>query len=667
MEDSRPNLTGEQAGERPDHVWLVQLRWFSFIGVLEIRLRWFAAAGVLVSTFVLDNILNLPIAAWPLYAIGLSMFVYNFILRRYLEQRFTYPTRVSGYDYQSLLQFYWRGLERENLAEAASFDRFVQAQLSLDWLAMILLVHFTGGVTSPLLFFFVFHLIVASALLSRFACYLFATIAALVVAALALLEYSGTISHWSIGMISEPLHENWLYVAAVLVFFAVSMYISVYLATTLTRFLRQRDEQLLRLQQSLSDAYQLIQTLYSVTKTVSSTLNLGEVLDLVAESAAKAMQVRASAIMLVGESDTIVDTVASFGLSDQYLNASPNDVDQIHCASRSLSTGQPTIIRDTSKEEGLLCVEAARAEGLASVLCVPLLIRNKAEGVLCVYSSQPDQFIERDAEFLAALASAGATAVENARAYEALETADKVKSDFLRMVTHEFRSPLSSVQSMLRLLELGIVDTLTDGQRDLVQRSQRRISHMMALVNDLLELAAGKMEVLQGKQQTVDLGIIIAQVTELFQPKALENGIQYAIELGTEPLLLSGYADSLERMVMNLVSNAVKYTPGGGAVAVKAWCEAGTINLEVSDTGIGIPEDALSRVFTEFYRARNARDLDVEGTGLGLVLVQDVVEQHGGKISVHSRVGEGSTFTVSLPQESSRARQARDPRGTRKD
>ena len=118
---------------------------------------------------------------------------------------------------------------------------------------------------------------------------------------------------------------------------------------------------------------------------------------------------------------------------------------------------------------------------------------------------------------------------------------------------------------------------------------------------------------------------------------------------------------------MNLVSNAVKYTPGGGAVEVKAWSEAGTIKLEVSDTGIGIPEDALSRVFAEFYRARNARDLDVEGTGLGLVLVKDVVEQHGGKISVHSRVGEGSTFTVSLPQDSSRARQARDPHGTRKD
>ena len=651
MEDSKPTLSDWQASERPDHVWLVQLRWFSVIGVLEIRLRWIAAAGVLASTFVLDNVLNLPVATWPLYAIGLCMLVYNFFLRRYLEQTFTYPTRASGYDYQSLLQFYWRGLEREDIAESASFDRFVQAQLSLDWLAMILLVHFTGGVASPLLFFFVFHLIVASALLSRFACYLFASIAAVAVAALALLEYSGLISHWSIGLISEPLHQNGLYLAAVLVFFVVSLYMSVYLATTLTRFLRQRDEQLLRLQKNLSDAYELIQTLYNVTRTVSSTLNLNEVLDLIAQSAAKAMQVRASAIMLVGEGGVLVDTVASFGLDDRHLNAGPVDVNKLQYASEALSTGQPTIIRDTSKEDRLFDPEAAQAEGNASLLCVPLLIRNKAEGVLCVYSDRPNQFIQGDAEFLAALASAGATAVENARAYEALEIADRAKSDFVRMVTHESRSPLSSVQSMLRLLELGIVGALTDKQRELVERSQRRISHMLALVNDLLELASGKMEVLQGKQQAVDLGDLIVRVTESFQPRALENELHFSVELGAEPLRLSGFEDNLERMVTNLVSNAVKYTPGGGTVSVKARSEAGQIILEVSDTGIGIPEDALPRIFSEFYRAQNARSLDVDGTGLGLALVKDVVELHGGQISVRSQVGAGSTFRVSLPRE----------------
>jgi signal transduction histidine kinase len=651
MENSQPALSDPQGSDELNHAWLVQLRWFSFIGVLEIRLRWFAAAGVLIGTWILDSVLDLPIPNWPLYVIGLCMFIYNYLLHRYLERTFTYPTRVSDYDYEGLLQFYWRGVERKGIAEAASFDRFVQVQLSLDWIAMILLVHFTGGVTSPLLFFFVFHLIVASALLSRAACYLFATLAVLAVALLALLEGTGIIPHYSIGLISESVHHNGLYIAAILFQFTTSMYMTVYLATTLTKFLRQRDEQMLRLQQSLSDAYQLIQTLYNVTKTVSSTLDLNEVLDLVAQSAAEAMQVRACSIMLVGRTGTRIDTVASFGLSDQYLNAGPIDLDQTHYVSETLAMGQPTIVGDTSKDDRLLYPEATRAERIASILCVPLLIRNRAEGVICVYSDQPGHFIERDAEFLAALAGAGATAVENARSYEALQTADRAKSDFVRMITHEFRSPLSAVQSMLRLLELGIVEPLGEKQRDLVERSQRRVSHLLALVNDLLELAAGKMQPLQSEKQKVDLSNILAKVSEIMQPRAVEKGLRYAVDVETEPLLLAGFEDSLERMIMNLISNAVKYTPSGGTVSVKAGCEHGEIALEVSDTGIGIPEEAMSRIFSEFYRAKNAKSTNVDGTGLGLVIVKDVVEQHGGRISVRSRVGEGTTFTISLPQE----------------
>lgn len=651
MEDKQPAPGDPQGRDELNHAYLVQLRWFSFIGVLEIRLRWFAAAGVLIGTWILDTVLDLPIPGWPLYAIGVCMFIYNYLLHRYLERRFTYPTRVSGYDYEGLLQFYWRGMEREGIAEAASFDRFVQVQLSLDWLAMILLVHFTGGVTSPLLFFFVFHLIVAAALLSRPACYFFATMAVVAVTTLALLEFANIIPHYSIGLVSESVHYSGLYVAAILFQFTTSMYVTVYLATTLTKFLRQRDEQMLRLQQSLSDAYQLIQTLYNVTKTVSSTLDLEEVLDLVAQSAAEAMQVRACSIMLVNRTGTLIDTVASFGLSDQYPDAGRIDSGRTNYVSETLATGQPTIVRDTSKEDGLLYPEAARADSIASILCVPLLIRNRAEGVICVYSDQPGHFIQRDAEFLAALASAGATAVENARTYEALQSADRVKSDFVRMVTHEFRSPLSAVQSMLRLLDLGIVEPLGEKQRDLVERSQRRISHLLALVNDLLELAAGKMEPLQGEKHRVDLSNIVAKVSEVMQPRAVEKGLRYDVDVETEPLWLAGFEDSLERMIMNLVSNAVKYTPGGGTVTIRAGSEQGEIKLEVTDTGIGIPEEAMSRIFTEFYRAKNAKSTNVEGTGLGLVIVKDVVEQHGGRISVRSRVGQGSTFSISLPQE----------------
>jgi signal transduction histidine kinase len=596
----------------------------------QIQLRWLAALGVLGAAWFARTILGIQLPQGALWAVGLSILLYN-----------------------ALFWFYLKRLERQSVSYAAVFDRFAKVQTGLDWLAMILLVHFSGGVESPLLFYFFFHLIIASILLSPGACYFFATLAALAVGALALLEYAGLIPHVFLGLLSATLYHSVLYIASILFFFTTALYISVYLATSVTNNLRRKDEELLHLQQRLASAYQRIQTLYEVTTTVSSTLKLGEVLNLIAESAAKAMQVKACTIRLLGESGQMVDTVAAYGLSEQFLSKGPLDVQKSTLTLRTLS-GQPTIIPDIAQDSGLQYPAEVQAEGIRSMLCVPLLIRGKAKGVIYVYSSEVNHFGSSDAEFLSALASEGASAIENARAYQAIETADRTKSEFVRMVTHELRSPLAAVQSMLSIMEQGFVGPLAPKQQDLIQRSQRRISFLLALVKDLLELAAGKIERLQAEKKELALNEVISRVTDLLQASAEEKRLAYNVEIAEEPLVIVGIEEGLERLFMNLVSNAIKYTPAGGSVAVKAWSEDGQIKAEISDTGIGIPEEAMPHLFTEFYRARNARALEMEGTGLGLAIAKDVVEQHGGRISVESAVGKGTTFLVTLPKEAKR-------------
>jgi K+-sensing histidine kinase KdpD len=519
----------------------------------------------------------------------------------------------------------------------------------VDWLTMIFLVHCTGGVESPLLFYFIFHLIIASILLSPQACYIFATAAALAVGALAVLEYLELLPHTSLGLLPASAYQDLAYIGGILFFFTTSLFIAVYLATSVTINLRHKDEQLLRLQQSLENAYQRLQTLYQVTTAVSSTLDLDEVLNRIAREATEAMQVKACTIRLLDESGQVVEIIASHGLSTQFLTKGPIDIDRSVITFQTLS-GQMAIVSDISQDDRLQYAAEVQAEGINSLLCVPLQIRGKSEGVICVYSSSLDRFSRSDADFLSALGNAGATAIENARAYQALEAADKARSDFVRMVTHELRSPLSAVQSMLRLLEQDYVGPLVPKQRDLIERSQRRISFLLAMVGDLLELAAGKMEALTAKRKEVNLRDIVVKVVELMKSSAEEKGLSYEVEIPEEPLSLIGIEDGLERVIINLVSNAVKYTPPDGSVAIKAWRESDQIKLEVSDTGIGIPTEAVSRIFTEFYRAKNAKAMDVEGTGLGLVIAKDVVEQHGGQISVQSTVGEGSKFRITLPR-----------------
>jgi len=594
----------------------------------QIQLRWLAALGVLIATWFASSILNIQLPTWPLYIIGLSILSYNALFLLYLKR-----------------------LERAAVPAASTFDRFAKVQTGLDWLAMILLVHFSGGVESPLIFYFIFHLIIASILLSPRACYFFATLAALAMTALALLEYGGYIPHVSLGFIPVSLYQNGLYIFSILTFFTTCLYISVYLATSVTVNLRRKDEELLRLQRDLSNAYQRIQTLYKVTKTVGSTLDLNEVLNLIAQSAAEAMGIKACTIRLLDESGQMVETVAAYGLSEQYLTKGPVDIRKsLH--TRQALAGLPTIVSDTSQDARLQYPAEATAEGIKSMLCVPLFIGGKAEGVICVYGAEANRFSDSDAEFLSALASEGATAIVNARAYQALEMADRAKSDFVQMVTHELRSPLSAVQSMLRVLEQGYVGPITSEQRDLIQRSQRRVSFLLALVKDLLELAAGKMERLKGEKKEVNLGGVITRVTELMQTRAEEKGLEFKVEIAEEPLVMVGIEDGLERVFVNLVGNAIKYTPTGGLVRVRAWSEDDQIKVEVSDTGIGIPEEALPRIFEEFYRAKNAKAVEMEGTGLGLAIAKDVVEQHGGQISVESVLGKGSTFCVTLPKGS---------------
>jgi signal transduction histidine kinase len=226
-----------------------------------------------------------------------------------------------------------------------------------------------------------------------------------------------------------------------------------------------------------------------------------------------------------------------------------------------------------------------------------------------------------------------------------------MKSKFILTVTHELRSPVGVIRSLLRTLVAGYTGAIPDSQKDIVKRVLQRSDFLQTLIDDLLDLAAGKNEMrLKEEREPVRLDEILRLVVERHETEASEKQLvlEYRL-LAAYPVTIIATAEGIDRIFNNLVSNAVKYTPGGGSVSVTLDKKSGAARVEVADTGIGIPEDSLSHMYEEFYRAPNAKAQVKQGTGLGLSITKELVLRYGGQITVQSTVGEGTSFVVTLP------------------
>jgi two-component system sensor histidine kinase VicK len=173
---------------------------------------------------------------------------------------------------------------------------------------------------------------------------------------------------------------------------------------------------------------------------------------------------------------------------------------------------------------------------------------------------------------------------------------------------------------------------------------------MLSMINELLTLARSREQRRKGEFKPVELSLLAGRIQRTFQEEARQKGLVFEMQVPETMPVIQGDGDMIEQALENLVSNAVKYTPGGGKVRVEFSAVAdGSVKIQISDTGIGIPKAARAQLFSEFFRAENARAVDEHGTGLGLALVKEVVDQHGGRIIVESEEGLGTLFVVHFP------------------
>ena len=282
-----------------------------------------------------------------------------------------------------------------------------------------------------------------------------------------------------------------------------------------------------------------------------------------------------------------------------------------------------------------------------SLMSVPLLVRGSTLGALTFARTRGAAYGPADVALGEELARRAALAVDSARLYHAAQQAVQARDDVLGIVSHDLRNPLSAIAMCANTLLEGDAGDLPETAAELAQTIRQSSDWMNRLIQDLLDVASIEAGRLALERRPVDPVRLAVETTVMLEPLAQERAVELREELPEELPRVDADPERVVQVLSNLVGNALKFTPKGGAVVVRATAENGAVRFAVADTGVGIPAEHLPHIFDRFWQARKGAAR--AGAGLGLAISRGIVEAHGGRLVVESHEGKGTTFSFTLP------------------
>ena len=231
----------------------------------------------------------------------------------------------------------------------------------------------------------------------------------------------------------------------------------------------------------------------------------------------------------------------------------------------------------------------------------------------------------------------------------ALKKIDQMKSDFVSMVSHEIRSPMNSLLMQIKIILDGLAGNVTDKQREILERASGKILNLTDLVSELLDLARIESGLITNEKETIAMQEFLEEQVTFHSAGARGKNIEITLETNADLPFILANRQGMDEVFTNLITNAIKYSPEGTAITVSSRVENGYLNVTIRDTGYGIPNEDLNKIFKRFYRVKDKQTREIHGTGLGLAIVKSIVEAHHGTIKVESEIGRGTAFTVILP------------------
>jgi len=584
-----------------------------------IRLRWVAVAGFFMLSVFLSLAAPQIIHVKFLYLACFVIFFYNFECFLLLKQ-----IRDAG-----------------RLSAV-----FIHLQVALDWLVLIVIIYVTGGIFSPFVFFFILHIIINAIMLPAWQCYVYTVFSLISLAGIFCAEY----------LFSAPAFMTWRSLqpgkvslnTALLAFpvYAFILFTATFLATAIMARFRQRETEVRCLSQKLQDNLQRREMLMEATQAMISSYDLKSILEIIVRESTAILQAQGAVLRLIKPGEESLEEFASYGLSEAFV-ASP-----FITRRRGIFPKSPDdiiMVADVQEDPRIIQPQEMLAEGIRSVISVPLAHKGTVMGDLCLYCGRQRTYSTDETSFFKILAAGSGIIIDNARTRLELETKNKVIMTFANRMCHDLRSPAHAVQSLLAVLAEGYMGEINDKQKETVKRCIRRLRNLDALIRDILYLTVGKAPAQENSFCTVDIGAIAEESLQLLEELFREKRLTVTRALPAEQLPFKESSGDMLRVFSNLLENAIRYTPAGGSISVAVQrAEAGII-ITVSDTGIGIEAEEIDKIFDEFHRTVQAKKFSLEGTGLGLPIVKNIVMRYNGFITVESQPDKGTTFCITLP------------------
>ena len=422
------------------------------------------------------------------------------------------------------------------------------------------------------------------------------------------------------------------------------------------RLFKELDERTNELTRSVGE----LKALGEVGQVVSSTLDLETVLTRIVSHAVQLSGTDGGAIYEYDEQSEEFLLRATDHMEEELINALRANPPRLGdgVVGRAAATREPVEVPNILEERTYAPRMRQMLErfGFRASLAVPLLREDQIIGGLVVRRKSSGEFRPEVIELLKTFATQSVLAIQNARLFREIEeksreieAANRHKSEFLANMSHELRTPLNAIIGFSEVLQERLFGELNEKQAEYTDDILTSGRHLLSLINEILDLSkveAGRMEL---ELATFDLPLAIDNARTFVRERATKHGINLDVKVDERLGDFVGDERKIKQILLNLLSNAVKFTPEGGRIGISARQVDGSVEISVSDTGIGIAPQDQPKIFEEFRQVGSDYAHKSEGTGLGLTLAKKFVELHGGRIWVESEVGKGSTFTFTLP------------------